>query len=122
MTLQECYAAMGGNYEEVLGRLRSERLIQKFVLKFMDDGSYQLLVDSMASQNYEDAFRAAHTIKGVCANLGFDVLLASSEALTEALRDGRPPQPGEADLIARVEADYARTRQAIQAYQEGAGG
>ena len=50
MTLQECYAAMGGNYEEVLGRLRSDRLIQKFVLKFVDDGSYQLLLDSMASQ------------------------------------------------------------------------
>lgn len=51
MTLQECYAAMGGNYDEVLGRLRSDRLIQKFVLKFVDDGSYQLLLDSMASQN-----------------------------------------------------------------------
>lgn len=122
MTLQECYAAMGGNYDEVIGRLRSEKLVQKFVLKFLNDGSYQLLLDSLAAGDREEAFRAAHTIKGVCANLGFDVLLASSEALTEALRDGKPPQPGEADLIARVEADYARTRQAIQAYQEGAGG
>ena len=49
MTLQECYAAMGGNYEEVLGRLRSDRLIQKFVMKFVNDSSYQLLLDSMAS-------------------------------------------------------------------------
>ena len=44
MTLQECYAAMGGNYEEVLGRLRSDRLIQKFVMKFVNDSSYQLSV------------------------------------------------------------------------------
>ena len=62
MTLQECYAAMGGNYEEVLGRLRSDRLIQKFVMKFVNDSSYQLLLDSMASGDYEEAFRAAHTI------------------------------------------------------------
>ena len=122
MTLKECYAAMGGNYDEVIGRLRSEKLVQKFVLKFLNDGSYQLLQDSLAAGDREEAFRAAHTIKGVGANLGFDMLLASSEALTEALRDGKPPQPGEPDLIARVEADYARTRQAIQAYQEGAGG
>ena len=28
MTLQECYAAMGGNYEDAIGRLRSERLVR----------------------------------------------------------------------------------------------
>ena len=69
MTLQECYAAMGGNYEDVIGRLRSERLVQKFVLKFLDDGSYSLLCQSLEEKNYEEAFRAAHTIKGVCQNL-----------------------------------------------------
>ena len=47
MTLKECYDAMGANYEEVLGRLRSEKLIQKFALKFLDDPSYDLLVTSM---------------------------------------------------------------------------
>lgn len=122
MTLKECYAAMGGNYDEVIGRLRSEKLVQKFVLKFVNDGSYQLLCDSLAGGDREEAFRAAHTIKGVCANLGFDALLASSEALTEALRDGKPPQPGEDALFDQVKTDYARTLQAIQAYQEGAGG
>ena len=30
MTLKECYAAMGGDYDEAMGRLRSERLVQKF--------------------------------------------------------------------------------------------
>ena len=43
MTLQECYQAMEADYDDVLGRLRSERLIQKFMLKFLDDGSYDLL-------------------------------------------------------------------------------
>ncbi len=122
MTLKECYTAMGGDYDEVMGRLRSEKLVQKFVLKFLNDGSYQLLLDSLAAGDRDEAFRAAHTIKGVCANLAFNTLLASSEELTEALREGKPPQPGEEELVARVKTDYERTRQAIQAYQEGAGG
>ena len=122
MTLRECYAAIGGDYEEAMGRLRSERLVQKFVLKFLNDGSYQLLLDSLAAGDREEAFRAAHTIKGVCANLAFNTLLGSSEALTEALRDGKTAQPGEEELIQRVGEDYQRAVQAIRAFQEGATG
>ena len=122
MTLKECYAALGGNYDEVMGRLRSEKLVQKFVLKFLNDGSYRLLCDSLAAGDRDEAFVAAHTIKGVCANLAFNELLESSERLTEALRDGKPPEPGEEELVARVTADYERTRQAIQTFQDGAGG
>lgn len=122
MTLKECYTALGGDYDEAMGRLRSERLVQKFVLKFLDDGSYQLLCDSLAAGNREEAFRAAHTVKGVCANLAFNTLQESSEALTEALRDGKPPEAGEEALVARVKEDYQRTRQAIEAFQEGAAG
>ena len=117
MTLQDCYAAMGGSYDEVIGRLRSERLVQKFVLKFLSDGSYQLLCSSMESKDYPEAFRAAHTIKGMCQNLSFTVLGRSGSALAEALRNGYTP---EADaLFEQVKADYASTIQAVQAFQAG---
>jgi len=49
MTLKECYAALGGDYDAVLGRLPGEKFVQKFVLKFLNDGSYQLLLDSLAA-------------------------------------------------------------------------
>lgn len=116
MTLRECYDAMGANYEEVLGRLRSEKLIQKFALKFLDDTSYRLLTDSMAAGDYAEAFRGAHTIKGVCSNLGFTRLLASSSALTEALRNGYTP---EADgLLEQTRADYEKTVGALRAFRD----
>ena len=115
MTLQECYAAMGGNYDDVMGRLRSERLVQKFVLKFLDDGSYELLCGSFASGNWEEAFRAAHTIKGMCQNLSFTTLGESSSELTEALRGGK--QPGADELLERVKADYQTTAEAIRVFQ-----
>lgn len=47
MTIQECYEAIGGNYEDVLRRLRSEVLIRKFTLKFLEDQSYSLLKQAL---------------------------------------------------------------------------
>ena len=120
MTLRECYAALGGDYDEALGRLRSEKLVSKFVLRFLDDKSYDLLCTSMEAKNYEEAFRAAHTIKGVCSNLGFTVLGKSSSELSEALRHGYTP---EADALAQqVGVEYEQTAAAIRAYREAAGG
>ena len=58
MTLKDCYAAMGGNYEDAIGRLRSERLVQKFVLKFLDDGSYDLLCRSLEEKNYLNSYES----------------------------------------------------------------
>lgn len=87
MTVKECYEAIDGNYEEVISRLRSDDRVKKFVLKFLDDGSYQLLCDALNEKNYDEAFRAAHTIKGICQNLGFNKLYESSASLTEKLRN-----------------------------------
>ncbi len=117
MTLQECYESLGGDYKEVSSRLPSEKFIQKFVLKFLDDKTYELLTTSWQEENYEEAFRAAHTIKGMCQNLSFTVLQESSSQLTEALRNGMSPQAPE--LYGRVLEDYARTTGAIQVYKQG---
>jgi len=119
MTLQECYAAMGGSYEDAIGRLRSEKLVLKFVLKFLDDGSFGLLCSSMESGDYAEAFRAAHTIKGVCQNLSLTRLADSSSALCESLRGGTPPASG---LAEQVSTDYQETISAIQTFREGISG
>lgn len=115
MSLQECYRTLEGEYEEVLGRLRSERLVQKFVLKFLNDGSYELLCNSLKSEDYGEAFRAAHTIKGVCQNLSFTRLYKSSNQLTEALRSGWSPEA--AALVEQVKQDYEQTIAAIRSFE-----
>lgn len=120
MSLTECYIALGGSYEEVLSRLSSERLVNKFVLKFLTDPSYDLLVRSMESKDWLEAFRAAHTIKGVCQNLAFTRLFESSNQLSEALRNGFTPEaPALAEQVGR---DYQVTVEAIRAFQEANGG
>ena len=119
MTLEECYAAMGGDYADAIGRLRSERMIQKFVLKFPADESYDLLCRSWESKDYQEAFRAAHTIKGICQNLSITRLGDSAARLTDALRGGWTP--GADALIEEVRRDYQNTVSAIRDFEAGKG-
>lgn len=49
MTMQECYEAIGGNYEAILGRLHSETLIHRFALKFLEYQSYIQLKQAFSS-------------------------------------------------------------------------
>ena len=114
--LKECYEQMGADYEGVLGRLRSEGLIKKFAKKFLDDGSFQSLKDNLAQGNGEEAFRAAHTLKGVCQNLGFDNLYQVSFDITEKLR-GRETDGCE-ELFAKVEEQYKKTTDAIHMMED----
>ena len=108
MTIQQCYEAFGGNYQEVISRLRADERVARFLQKVVDDGSYNLLCESIASGNAEEAFRAAHTLKGVCLNLSITKLGESSSALTEALRGGVIPSDVQ-PLVQQVMEDYELT-------------
>lgn len=88
MTTQECYERIGGDYEDVRRRFRDDARIRRFAVMFLKDESLEDLGRAMAAGNCEEAFRAAHTLKGVCLNLGFKRLYESSNAITEALRAG----------------------------------
>lgn len=88
MTVEKFYESIGGDYAGTKARLMTDERIARFVNKFPADGSYQLLLDSLASGNVAEAFRAAHTIKGVAQNLGFTALFTIAEEVTEVLRAG----------------------------------
>lgn len=117
MTLRECYAALGGDYENVVGRLMNEKIVRKFLFKFLDDASYSTLIRTLEAGDYEEAFRAAHTLKGVCSNLGLSRLLDSSSRMTEALRERKPGDY--TALAAEVKADYEHTTRVIREFQAG---
>ena len=86
MTVKECYEQMGSDYEGVLGRMGSEAMIKRFALKFLQNPSFNNLKENLEKNDGEEAFRAAHTLKGVCLNLGFDELYEASAEITEKLR------------------------------------
>ena len=112
MNLQECYQAFGGDYEDTMKRMGMERLLQKFMLKFLDDKSFEELCSSMEQKKYEEAFRAAHTLKGLCLNLGFKTLAESSSSLTEALRSQQFEESNLVEImkmLEQVKRDYEMT-------------
>ena len=115
MTTKECFDAMGADYEGVLERFSSEALVKKFALKFLDDNSYSNLEDALADGNVENAFRAAHTLKGICLNLGLKNLYTVSSDLTEKLR-GRELDGYEA-LYERVSEQYKITVNALKSVE-----
>jgi len=102
MTIQECYTALGGDYQEVLGRLYSDALVKRFVGKFLTDPSFQQLESSL---------------KGVTQNLSFTMLYQSSHDITEALRN--KDYDHALQLFSKVEEDYAQTAAAIRQFQGG---
>lgn len=117
MTIEECYKELGGDYADVSGRLPSRAMVEKFAGRFPDDPSFDMLCRCIAGGDRAGAFRAAHSLKGVCANLGFSRLLDSVYQLTEVLRPQLSSVPEEAvGLLEAVRRDYDITVGAIRRY------
>lgn len=85
ITLETFYRLLGAEAEQVTVRLGSEALVRRVLLKFPDDPNCAELVSSLEQDRLPDAFRAAHTLKGIAANLGFEALRRAADVITEAL-------------------------------------
>ncbi|MDD7642256.1 MAG: Hpt domain-containing protein [bacterium] len=121
MQIDACYAAFGGNYEDVKSRLMKDDLIKRLVIKFLADTSYERLAEAVAQKNHGDAFRAVHTLKGVSQNLSFDRLSQATEGLTETLRKWETIPVDEALCEAQFEqvtAEYQAVIGAIRQLQD----
>lgn len=105
MNLNECYRAMDADYDDVMRRLATEERVTKFLFRTIEDNSVTVLVSAMETEDYETAFRAAHTIKGLSLNMGLTRLAYSSGRLTENLREGQI-NPDTEGLLEEVKADY----------------
>ena len=117
MTIQECYRQFGGDFAEVEKQLTTVSLVRKFITKFLDDGSFSELSLAMTEGQLQKAFRAAHTLKGVSANLSLTRLFSSSSKLTELLRAEAETLPANAGpAFEEVKRDYEQTVSAIRAY------
>ncbi len=112
MTIKEFYKKIGGDYDEIIGRLFSEALVKKFLIKFLTDTTYQTFFEEIEKKNVEEAFRAVHTLKGVCQNLGLGSLYKSASDIAEALRGGHDnvTQP----MLDKLKSDYEMTVEALK--------
>lgn len=116
MTLQECYTQLGGNYEDAVNRLMNEKLVQRFLFKFIEDPTMNKLLQAVDEKNIEDSFVAAHTLKGVAANLALSSLQKSASDLTEQLRDRS--HEADSELLKVVVDTYEQNISTIKKYKE----
>lgn len=113
MDLKNFYSQVGGDYDVMMSRMgKKEERIVKFLNKFTNDPSFENLKEALSAENAEEAFRAAHTIKGVALNLELMNLQASVGKLTDILRDGTIPDNVQ-ELLAQVEEDYQKATECI---------
>lgn len=89
MEIKEALERLGVDYKILKQRFsNNEGLLKKFILKFPNDACYARLQTAVQAKDYKMVEMEAHTLKGVSANLGFEVLYLKCSELVQYLRDG----------------------------------
>lgn len=80
-------AKRGIDVDDALNRfMGNQPLYVKCLRQFLEDENYSKLTKALDTQDYEGAFRFAHTPKGVVGNLSLTNLYAAVTPLVESLR------------------------------------
>lgn len=79
----------GIDYADALDRVGgSADFYKQLAMKYLDNSHYASLVASMEVADYDEAYKAAHALKGASGNLSFDKLFRASAAVSDALYSG----------------------------------
>lgn len=86
----EIFESYGADYHTITGRfMGNELMYMKFLDMFFNDKSIEELGAALNSGHLKEAFEAAHTLKGIAANMGLDPLSQAVCAIVEPLREQR---------------------------------
>lgn len=113
MNIKEFYSEINGNYDDVYSRLQNDVLMTKIVKMFLNDNSYNDLKTGLETGDGELAFRGAHTLKGVCLNLGFSNMTDDVVSFTEDLRPRSIPSDYNVKFD-KITSEYNKVLEAIR--------
>ncbi len=86
---REMFEAYGADYHSTMARfMGNEAMYMKFLDMLFKDDNLEKLGEALEKQDYEEAFSAAHTLKGVVGNMGLTPLFHAVCAVVEPLRAG----------------------------------
>lgn len=86
--LQQMAEVAGTDVPVTLDRfINNEALYKKFLVKFLQDTTFDNLQKAVEEGNLSSAFSYAHTLKGVSANLGLEFLCHKLTIITDHLRN-----------------------------------
>ena len=109
--------ALGVDYDTALERfLGKSDFYEEFLFMFLEDEQMQTLEESLQKKDITMAFKAAHTLKGLCGNLGFKNLLQYIFPMVEILRSGSLSETD--SLMADLSEAYNMLCSTLSKYQE----
>lgn len=114
MTLLEALNAANVDVEVTLHRFGgNETLLERFVRKFPSDETFSQLEQSVEEKQFDAMERAAHTLKGTSANLGFQELSDRCAALVSAIR--QDSKEDAEPLFGRIAEEYHKIMELVAA-------
>lgn len=90
---REIFEVYGADYNSTMARfMGKEAMYLKFLDMLFKDDNLEKLGTALEQQDYEAAFAAAHTLKGVVGNMGLTPLFNAVCAIVEPLRKREAPE------------------------------
>ena len=112
MDIKKFYEETNSNYQAALSIIMNDMLIERMIKKFMDNNSYQAIIDAYEAKNIKDVFALSHSFKGVTGNLALTNLYNIASELTEATRNKEVADID--DLIAKLKEEYKKVELAYK--------
>ncbi len=82
-------APYGIDYMDAMDRMDNDaELYKKLALKYLDNPKYADTIAALEMKDFDEAYKAAHSLKGVAGNLSFARLYDVAGAMSEALFQG----------------------------------
>lgn len=118
-TFEEIFKAYSGDYQTTMARfMNNKTMYLRFFGMFFDDDNIVKLKTALEEQNIKAAFEAAHTLKGVSANMGLTPLCDAVCAIVEPLRCEKAEEDYMA-LYQKVQAEYKRVEELYESLKGG---
>lgn len=99
----------GADIDDALARcMNNEEFYLMLVGRSLDDANFEKLKEMIQKKNYEEAFSAAHALKGLVTNLSLTPLAKPVIEITESLRAG--DDRDYSGLIAEMDEQLAKLK------------
>lgn len=114
------FTEAGAKPEDAIYRfLGKEDIYKKFLKKYLDDTGIGTIKQGVKKRDAYEVFKAAHTLKGVAANLGLESVQSKASEITEYTREKSFDcfEPAVLDtMIAELEACNSQVCEVIEIY------
>ena len=120
MHLQELSNHIEIDIDEALEErfMDSEELYVRFLKKLETANDLAAVADCVAQQNWPEALRKAHNLKGVCGSLGLTRLQEQLAQLVKLLRSAGFTQKQVAAQLAEISPEWERMLECIRQLEE----